>query len=60
MTAERDAKAIGLVEQVRLELDPLTRLGDAATALDVIRSAVASSTIRLVSSDPIVRICEDP
>ena len=60
MTAERDAKAIGLVEQVRLELDPLTRFGDGATALDVIRSAVASSTIRLVSFDPIVRIGEDP
>jgi CHAD domain-containing protein len=60
MTAERDARAIGLVEQVRLELDPLTRLGDGATALDVIRSAVAGSTIRLVSSDPIVRVGEDP
>ncbi len=60
MTAERDAKAIGLVEQVRLELDPLTRFGDGATALDVILSAVASSTIRLVSFDPIVRIGEDP
>jgi CHAD domain-containing protein len=60
MTAERDASEIGLVQQVRFELDPFTRLGDGATTLDVIRCAVASSTIRLVSSDPIVRVGEDP
>lgn len=60
MTAERDAMAIGLAQQVQLELDPLTRIGDAAAALDVIRSAVAGSTIRLVSHDPIVRVGEDP
>jgi CHAD domain-containing protein len=60
MSAERDATTIGLVQQVRFELDPLTRLRDDATALDVIRSAVAGSTIRLVSHDPIVRVGEDP
>jgi CHAD domain-containing protein len=60
MTAERDAMAIGLAQQVQLELGPLTRIGDGAAVLEVIRSAVAGSTIRLVSHDPIVRIGEDP
>jgi CHAD domain-containing protein len=60
MTAERDGRATGLVQRARLELDPLTRLGDSATALDVIRSSMAGSTIRLVSNDPIVRLGEDP
>jgi CHAD domain-containing protein len=60
MTAERDAMAIGLAQQVQLELDPLTRIGDRAAALDVIRSAIAGSTIRLVSHDPILRVGEDP
>jgi CHAD domain-containing protein len=52
--------ALGLAQQVRLELDELTRLGEGATALDVIRSVVAGSTIKLVSNDPIVRLGEDP
>ena len=60
MTAPRDARALGLARQVQDELDQLTRLGDGATALDVIQSAVAGSTIKLVSSDPIVRLGEDP
>jgi CHAD domain-containing protein len=60
MTVERDAMAIGLVQQVQLELDPLTQLGDGSTALDVVRSALAGSTIRLVSHDPIARTGEDP
>ena len=60
MTAERDARAIGLAQQVQLELDPLTGLGDDPTALDVIRHAQAGSTIQLVSHDPIVRAGEDP
>ena len=60
MTPERDAMTIGLVQQVQLELDPLTRIGDEAAALDVIRSAVAGSTIRLVSHDSLVRVGEDP
>ena len=60
MTAERDAMAIGLVQQVQLELDPLTRIDDRAAALDLIRSAVARSTIRLVSHDPIARAGDDP
>jgi CHAD domain-containing protein len=60
MSTEREAPALGLVQQVQLELEPLTRLGDPATAKDVIRSAVAGSTIRLVSYDPIVRLGEDP
>ena len=60
MTAERDAMAVGLAQQVQLELDPLTRIGDRATALDVFRSATAGSTIRLVSHIPIVWIGEDP
>jgi CHAD domain-containing protein len=60
MTADRDAMAYGLVQQVQLELDPLTRIGDGASALDVIRSTIADSTIRLVAHDSIVRIGEDP
>ncbi len=60
MTAERDAMAVGLAQQVQLELDPLTWIGDGATALDVFRSAAAGSTIRLVSHAPVVRIGEDP
>jgi CHAD domain-containing protein len=60
LTADRDAMAIGLVQQVHLELDPLTQVGAGGTALDVIRSAVAGSTIRLVSHDPIARAGEDP
>ena len=60
MTAERDAMPIGLARQVQLELDPLTRVGDAASSLDIIRSAVARSMIRLVSHDPIARAGDDP
>ena len=60
MTADRDAMAIGLVQQVHLELDPLTQVSEGGIALDVIRSAVAGSTIRLVSHDPIARAGEDP
>jgi CHAD domain-containing protein len=60
MSTERDTKALALVQQVQLELDQLTRVGDSATALDVIRSAMARSTIRLVTNDPIVRLGEDP
>ena len=59
MTADRDAMALGLARQVQLELDELTRLGEGATALDVVRSAIAGSTIKLVSNDPIVRLGED-
>jgi CHAD domain-containing protein len=55
-----DAMALALAEQVELELDQLTRLGDEATALDVIRSAIAGSTIKLASNDPVVRLGEDP
>jgi CHAD domain-containing protein len=51
---------MGLARQVALELDPLIRVEEAATGLDVIRSSVASSTIRLVSHDPIARVGEDP
>jgi CHAD domain-containing protein len=60
MTADRDAMALGPAQQVQLELDELTRLTDGATALDVIRSVVAGSTIKLVSNDPVVRLGEDP
>jgi CHAD domain-containing protein len=60
MTPDRDAMALGLAEQVALELDQLTHLGEGATALDVVRSALAGSTIKLVSEDPIVRLGEDP
>lgn len=60
MTADRGAMALGLAEQVALELDQLTHLGEGATALDVVRSAVAGSTIKLVSDDPIVRLGDDP
>ena len=60
MSVDHDAMALALAEQVQLELDQLTGLGDGATALDVIRSAVAGSTIKLVSNDPIVRLGEDP
>ena len=49
MTADRDAMALGPAEQVALELDQLTHLGEEATALDVIRSALAGSTIKLVT-----------
>jgi CHAD domain-containing protein len=38
----------------------LTHLGRDATALDLIRRAMARSTIRLVAKDPIVRAGEDP
>lgn len=57
---DRDAMALALAEQVELELEHLTRLAEEATALDVIRSAIASSTIKLVSNDPVVRLGEDP
>ncbi len=57
---DRDAMALALAEQVELELDQLTRLAEGATALDVIRSAIAVSTVRLTSSDPVVRAGEDP
>ena len=57
---DRDAITLALAEQVELELDDLTRLADEATALDVIRSAIAGSTIKLVSNDPVVRLGEDP
>lgn len=60
MTADRDAMALGLAQQVELELDGLTRLDEGASALDVIRSVVAGSTIKLVRNDPIVRLGEDP
>jgi CHAD domain-containing protein len=60
MTVERDATPKGLARQVELELDPLTGVGKGATGLDVIRSAVARSTIRLVSHEPITRVGEDP
>ena len=60
MTAEGHPMVMGLAHQVHLELDPLTRVADEATGLDVFRSAVAGSTIRLVSHDPIARIGEDP
>jgi CHAD domain-containing protein len=60
MTVERDATPMGLARQVELELDPLTGVGEGAIGLDVIRSAVARSTIRLVSHDPITRVGEDP
>jgi CHAD domain-containing protein len=60
MSAERDAMAIAFVQQVQLELDPLTRVGEGATGLDVVRSAVATSTIRLVSHDRIARAGDDP
>jgi len=58
--SDRDAMAPALADQVQLELDQLTRLADEATALDVIRSAIAGSTIKLVSNDPVVRLGEDP
>jgi CHAD domain-containing protein len=57
---DHDEMALALAQQVELELDRLTELGDAPTALDVIRSAIAGSTIKLVSNDPIVRLGEDP
>ncbi|HUF58642.1 MAG TPA: CHAD domain-containing protein [Actinomycetota bacterium] len=57
---DHDAMALALAEQVELELDHLTRLADEATALDVIRSAIAGSTIKLVSNDPVIRLGEDP
>ena len=60
MSAEGDPMMMGLSHQVQLELDPLTRVGVGATGLDVFRSAVAGSTIRLVSHDPIARLGEDP
>jgi CHAD domain-containing protein len=57
---DRDAMALALSEQVELELDRLTRLAGEATTLDVIRSAIAGSTVKLVSNDPVVRLAEDP
>ena len=60
MTAEREAGPTGLAHKVRDELDRSTRLGAGATALDVVGSAVAGSTIRLLSHIPIVRAGEDP
>jgi CHAD domain-containing protein len=60
MTVERGATPMSLARQVELELDPLTRVGEGAIGLDVIRSAVARSTIRLVSHDAITRVGEDP
>jgi CHAD domain-containing protein len=59
MTVERAAMPTGLARQVQLELGPLTGVGEEATGLAVIRTAVASSTIRLVSHDPIARVGED-
>ena len=60
MTVERDAMPMSLARQVELELDPVTGVGEGATGLDVIRSAIASSAIRLVSHDPIARVGEEP
>ena len=57
---DRDAMTLALAAQVELELDHLTRLAEEATALDVIRSAIAGSTIKLVSNDAVVRLGEDP
>ncbi len=57
---DRDDMTLALAEQVQLELDHLTRLAGEATALDVIRSAIAGSTIKLMSNDPVVRLGEDP
>jgi CHAD domain-containing protein len=60
MTVVRGATPMSLAGQVELELDPLTGVGEGAIGLDVIRSAVARSTIRLVSHDAITRVGEDP
>jgi CHAD domain-containing protein len=57
---EHDEMALALAQQVQLELDQLTEPGAEPTALDVVRSAIAGSTIKLVSNDPIVRLGEDP
>lgn len=57
---DRDAMALALTEQVDMELDQLNRLVEGATALDVIRSAIAGSTMKLMSNDPVVRLGEDP
>jgi CHAD domain-containing protein len=59
MTADREAAATGLARQVQRELGPSTRLGGEATVLDVVGAAVARSTIRLVSQNPIVQAGED-
>jgi CHAD domain-containing protein len=48
------------LEEVRSRLDPLTRLSSDATVLDLIRRAMARSTIRLVARDSLVRAGEDP
>lgn len=57
---DRDAMALALTEQVDMELDQLNRLVEGATALDVISSAIAGSTMKLMSNDPVVRLGEDP
>ena len=58
--ARRDGD--GLVRQVDLELDPLTGVGEGATGLDVIRSAVAaprsvSSMTRSLGPARIPKVC---
>jgi CHAD domain-containing protein len=60
VTTRRDGRSIASEEDVRRALTPLTRLGDDATALDVLRSALADQTIRLVSHDRVVRLGKDP
>jgi CHAD domain-containing protein len=47
-------------DEVRSRLDHLTHLETDATALDLVRRAMARSTIRLVAEDPIIRAGEDP
>jgi CHAD domain-containing protein len=48
------------LQELGLRLDPLTRVDAGATARDLIRGAVARSTIRLVAKDPVIRLDEDP
>jgi CHAD domain-containing protein len=60
VTSVRVARSLVSEEDVRRELTPLTRVGDDATKLDVLRSALAGHTIRLVSHDRVVRLGKDP
>jgi CHAD domain-containing protein len=60
VTSGRETRSPVSEEEVRRELTPLTRVGDDATGLDVLRSALAGHTIRLVSHDRVVRLGRDP
>lgn len=60
MTSARAMGTLPSLEEVRFRLDPLTHPDTGPTALDLVRGAIARSTIRLVAQDPIVRLGEEP